>query len=271
MKRVLSWPALGIGLVLLIAGGCREELDLHTPQGALAALIESYQDGDGPRLYSLLSQESKRQIGEAWEGLRELPRLVATTLPLDAREQATTDGALGLLKQATSELQFFVALSRLDELKSQSGVVFGSTVQSAEVDDDKGAARLSTLTGQTFELVRESDGIWRSRHLEPVLERRLRILRANLATVRAYGEAVKARDLEVERLLGRLPEGAPGPAAGGAAAPDSATAGTGSPPAAGVDPAAAGTAPQAGSAATGSPPRPKAKGGKRGKKRAPQP
>lgn len=206
MRRVR--PFLLATLVVLLVSGCAEEpRDPATPEGTLRLVFDAYDAHSPSRLYALLSPRSHELVAEARAGLGELKTLVESNVPLGPREAALEKAGVGLLDDIESDEQLFAALARMKVLDVDSGVVFGGGPVSKVVEDDGKLAKITSRSGDVYELVRVEDGTWRSRHLEEALERRLRPLRANLEAARAYAKGLAQRDAELKALLEAGPDG----------------------------------------------------------------
>lgn len=243
MLRSAAGSGLQRGAALLtlalVAAGCSGPPDIRTPEGALARIFAAYHDSDAAAVYALTSRRTHELVGEAWTGMRKLRSRIEQELPLGAREEALNTSGVDLLRGVESEEGLFARIVQLPSLQVGSSEVFGGQVRKSEIDEAKATAVLTTEAGQTFELVREEDGVWRSRHLEEDLDRRLGALRDNLKRFEDHARAVQERDDQVQQLLGK--KGEPGSERGTGAA----ASGTGAADQAGAAPASGAPAAQA--------------------------
>ncbi len=178
---------------------CRGAMDPDSPRGVLAQVFDAYAQADARKLYRLVSPETKRLVAKAFQDIGRLDAGLREHLPIGVREEALETSAVESLGKAVDELDLFARLVQLDRIHVDSGVESGMKVVDASISGDQ--AVLTTAAGQKFELVKTPDG-WRTRHLEPLLAAKLKVLEANLAKLDSYVSAVAARDEEVQRLLG---------------------------------------------------------------------
>jgi hypothetical protein len=159
-------------------------------------------------------------------GLTELEKLIKEYFPLGQREKGLEDSGVGMLRGASSTADLFERMMRLKALTIDSGVVYGAEPDDEHIDAAAGIATFSTLAGQTWRFELDDEGVWKTAHLEPVMEQRLRSLRLNLGMARGFTKDAQAHEKAVEARFQELAGGKKAKAASGGAG-DAPTAGPG--------------------------------------------
>lgn len=201
--RILPLAAL----CLLVTASCRPERDVSQAEGAFGALVDAYDDENAPALWNLCSPKTQALVTEAHGHLKALKKLISKEFPVGQRKDALHASGASLLDDAPNARALFGKVSRLDKLNFDGGVRYGAEIKESEVDAQAGKATFTTQSGQSWVLVADEKGAWRTTHLEALFERHLQTVQSNLKTAQDFLKKAKDHDLAVEARFKELTKG----------------------------------------------------------------
>lgn len=214
-RKILCTGAL---LAAVAAAACGSEPGPTEPEGAYLAFRQALLSGRPPELWSWISEDTKQIYRDALVDLDALSESVRLLSPAD-RAVAYERTAVRLADVVDSGEELFDELIRLENLVGDDRYAMGTEIEEIQVTESEERATVTTVAGQTFELVREEDGIWRVSSLQGFAREQLENIAESVTAVdilAAESAYMRRSHAEIVRLLGGAaePEGTGEPAEG---------------------------------------------------------
>ncbi len=202
LNRALALLAITVGLV-----GCGKEDPMTTPEGGYEAFTEAFFSGNVDLMWDALSDDTHTLFIDGFSTLRSMERMIDELQPSD-RESAIRGTSVYLLERMDDATDLFAYVLYWENLPTEQEFVEGLKMDSVELAEDD-IAIVTTVTGQEFEMVRDSDGYWHVRQpLLDVFASALSVIQDNRSNlemaISLYGDQSEAHR-ELERLLGITP------------------------------------------------------------------
>lgn len=177
--------ALSLLLLMALAlplGGCEENLDPATPDGALHLLRDAVVQGDVAAVLAYSTQATRDHLAALHTVLKDQRIAIGEKYPDDQRTAARAAFPEGVL-EAKDAAELFAALVKpeIENLDRGPGLKFGLTALGApSISGER--ATVPTQSGETVEFVLE-DGKWKTTAFERALEQNLNRAKLNQQTL----------------------------------------------------------------------------------------
>ena len=131
----------------------------QAPAGRFSSYVQAMAAGGASATFDLLEPDVREDVVKLYETLRASAELVRSGYPEPAREASLRALGATAAEKAADPATYFAALvdaeggAALDRLAT-----WGARPLSAEADNGK--ARVRTIAGDSFDLIRASDGSW---------------------------------------------------------------------------------------------------------------
>jgi hypothetical protein len=192
------------GLVVTIGlGGCGSDPPPTEPEGGYLAFRAALLSADSQALWETVTDDTHQIYRDTLADLEAIRESLELLSPSDRAIARERTGVILLARASTAE-ELFDVLLRLENLVGDEGVRLGSAIDDVTANPAEGTASVLTRAGQTFDLIRSDDGIWRVNTLASVAADRLRSISNNLMAVEVMvsESAYRRRSpQEVHRLL----------------------------------------------------------------------
>jgi hypothetical protein len=202
--------------------GCGSEPTPQEPEGGYLAFRDALLSGSSANLWDWITEDTKQLYQDAIADLQALTESVQLLSPAD-RAVAYERTAVRLAERAQTGRQLFVEIVRIADLFGDERYRVGTDPDDVVLHaGDPRRATVTTRAGQSFELVREDDGVWRVSSLATMARSQLQAIAENLSAVdvlAAESAYMRRSHAEIVRLLGGRREPPPGDGEGGGEAP----------------------------------------------------
>lgn len=144
--------------VALLTHGCQDESPITEPEGAWDAFSIALFAGDADAVWDMLAADTHAQFERAWEDLQAMDEMLQY-LQASERAEARRAAGLHLLDGLDGPRDLFGWMFVGTSVPRGDRHLDGAALAELVVDGDH--AQVETRAGQQFELVKESDGVWR--------------------------------------------------------------------------------------------------------------
>ena len=138
--------------------GCGSEVGPTEPEGGYLAFRDALLSGHPEQLWEWIDADTRQVYEDGVGELRALAESIRLLSPAD-RALAYERTAVSLADQVNTGAELFNRVVRLENLVGDERYRLGTEMDEIETEEDQ--ATVTTRAGQTFEMVREDDGIWR--------------------------------------------------------------------------------------------------------------
>lgn len=187
-------------LVALPLVACKSEARLDDPSDALEAFGAALASGEPDLVWAMMSETNRQKYEDAVVTLREMDDMIGYLQSSEQDEFRVMSGA-DQLETLHDGRALFRSHFDLTTISTSEPVIGG--LSAVEVVEDGDVATLETRAGQTVEMHRGDDGIWRVHApLDALVDRQLAAIDANRValrdTVALFGTGVDLRAELVE-------------------------------------------------------------------------
>lgn len=205
-SRIPRAVALLVTLIasLALSVTCSDDEAITEPTGGYLAFRDALLSGDPHQLWSWISEDTKQIYNDAILDIQALAESVRMLSPAD-RALAYERTAVRLAGHVETGEALFVEIVRLENLVGDQRYLLGTDIDDLDVADDGDHATVTTEAGQEFDLVRETDGVWRVESLSEFALQQVRPIAESVTAVdiiAAESAYMRRSHEEIVRLLG---------------------------------------------------------------------
>ena len=208
MNAAVVKKAVILGAMMLVLGGCSDELDPTNPGDAYLMFRDALFAGDSEKVWQRLDQESHEYFEKSYEELEEMSKTIERYLPQADHRLAKSQSGAKLLNEVTDGKTLFVRVLTPKELPKEEAYKLGSDIAELSLSEDESFAKVVTKGNQTFYLSHsKTDDQWYVMFVKSSeeLKKAMSWVESNkLALSQTVDDLIAEERTEREKIIGEL-------------------------------------------------------------------